>query len=298
MLHKYFDGSEKFLLDFFNKPQSQKLEEIDTLLNSNPAWNLLYHISPQREFLLEWYPFKQDGLLLEVGAGCGALTGLFCRKLKKVYANELTNQRRRIIQKRFVDKSNLTLIPGNITEVNLQDEFDYVTLIGVLEYAGKYIVVKNGDTLTPFIDLLKKVKKFLNKDGHLLLAIENRIGLKYLAGGREDHDGVLFSSIENYPNYQGIRTFTKGELIILLKKAGFAGMDFYYPYPDYKLPQVVFSEAGLNSKLNITKSSFSKIIDYSHERIPLFNEIIYADSLDNEGLSSYFSNSFLVDAKL
>ena len=34
--------------------------------------------------ILNWYPFKKDADVLEVGAGMGALTGLLCEKAKSV----------------------------------------------------------------------------------------------------------------------------------------------------------------------------------------------------------------------
>ena len=52
-------------------------------------------------------------------------------------------------------------------------KFDYITLIGVLEYANLYTYTEN-----PYIDFLNSIKKFLKKDGKLLIAIENKLGMK------------------------------------------------------------------------------------------------------------------------
>jgi len=293
----YTDQSEDFLLNFFDKPQSQKQEEIYKILSKNPPWPILYHLSPQREFLLDWYKFKKNASILEIGAGCGALTGLFTRKLKNVYSNELTSIRANIIEHRFSDKPNLTVYAGNLADLDLKLKVDYLSVIGVLEYSGKYITQVTGDNYyQPFLNFLLLIKKFLSKNGHLLLAIENKIGLKYLAGGKEDHYGTLFRSLEGYPSYQGIRTFSKNELSDLLHKAGFKKVDFYYPFPDYKMPSSILTDEGLSQDINISKSSYAPISDLSNERVPLFNEITMADSLDKENILGKFSNSFLIDA--
>lgn len=293
----YYDQSENFLLDLFDKPQSQKEKEIVDILNNNPPWPILYHLSPQREFLLDWYQFKKNSSILEIGAGCGALTGLFTRKLKRVYSNELTSLRASIIKRRFSDKKNLTVYAGNLVDLNLKLKVDYLSVIGVLEYSGKYIPqITEDNYYQPFLNFLLLIKKFLSKNGHLLLAIENKIGLKYLAGGKEDHYGTLFRSIESYPSYQGIRTFSKNELTDLVYKAGFKKVDFYYPFPDYKMPSSVLTDEGLSQDINISKSSYALISDLSNERVPLFNEIAMADNLDRENILGKFSSSFLIDA--
>lgn len=294
----YLDQSEEFLYNFFDKPQSEKEKEINKILSENPSWPILYHLSPQREFLLNWYPFKKNASLFEIGAGCGALTGLFTTKLKRVYANELTPLRAEIIRRRYADKTNLVVYDGNIKNLSLYSKVDYISVIGVLEYSGVYFPSKNNNYYQSFLNFLIFIKKFLVKRGHLLLAIENKIGLKYLAGGKEDHYGTLFESLEEYPSYKGIRTFTKNELTGLLSKAGFTKIDFYYPYPDYKLPTNIFTDNFFREKINISKSTYGIIVDFSNKKIPLFNEITILENLEKENIIGKFVNSFLIDAIL
>jgi len=289
--NSYHDSAEETLLKFFDKPQSQKEREIADILTNNPPWPVLYHLSPQRKFLLSWYPFKKNASLLEVGAGCGALTGLFCEKVKKVVAVELTDERAEIIKKRYADKKNLKVFAGNFNDLLLKDKFDYITLIGVLKYQGRYTKGKN-----PYLNFLKNVKKYLKKNGVLFIAIENKIGLKYLAGAKEDHYGNLFESIENYPSYDGIKTFTKEELTNILKNAGFNKIKFYYPFPDYKMPYYILTDASLN--LNIPISYLSQIIDHSNPREFIFNESVFANSLLKDKILTHFSNSFLVECRI
>ena len=294
--YNYQDSAENFLLKFFDKPQSQKQMEIDKLLNNNPPWPVLYHLHPQREFILDWFPFKKNASLLEIGAGCGAVTNVFIRKLKTVIANELTKERAKIIKKRFADKKNLKVYDGNINENSFNKKFDYVTLIGVLEYQGRYTLTKKSHPYSPYIQFLKNLKKFLKKSSTLIIAIENKIGVKYIAGGLEDHYGKLFYSLENYPNDTGIRTFSKEELKEMLYLAGYKKIDFYYPYPDYKLPFFIFSDDKEN--LFIPFSRYTPIVDLSNLRQYLFNEVIFSSILKKEGVLKKFANSFLIFAQL
>ncbi|MDO9542454.1 MAG: methyltransferase, partial [Kiritimatiellia bacterium] len=108
--------------------------DVFAVLHQDKRWPVLYHLSPERRNLLEWFPFKNDGKLLEIGAGCGALTGLFAEKVDKVTAIELSARRSRIICERYRKIENLEIIAGNICDLKFEGKFDYITLIGVLEY--------------------------------------------------------------------------------------------------------------------------------------------------------------------
>lgn len=285
----YSDGDVEIdILNLFKKPHPQKL--ISKILANNPSWPLRYHLSPNRENLLNWYNFDKTKPLLEVGAGCGALTGLFTRKLKKVVAVELSERRASIIKTRFKNATNLEVIQANIEKIKLKKKFDYVTSIGVLEYAGKYI-----DKDKPFLTFIKILKKNLKRNGVLIIAIENKYGLKYWAGAPEDHTSRHFDSIEGYPNNEGIRTFSKYETTNLLKKAGFKSLKFYYPLPDYKFPEEIYSDqylpkSGFDIKAGIYPSYHSEKREY------LFNEKLAISDLLNNQMFDFFANSFLIFA--
>ena len=288
----YLDTSEKFLQNFFNEPESQKTQDIIKLLKKkNLPWPIKYHISPQRHTLLNWYQFEKDSSLLEIGAECGAVTGVFINKLTTVACNELSPSRAKVIHNRFQDSKNLTIFVGDINLLKNIEKYDYVTLIGVLEYSGKY-----SSNLQPYLELLKSAKNLLKDGGHLLLAIENKLGLKYFAGAPEDHTGEVFDSLEGYPQNKDIRTFSKLELTALLNSCGFNKTEFYYPFPDYKMPHIVFSEAGIQELHNHSKSNVLNTLDHSTDLDLFFNEIPLGNSLHDEGIISHFSNSFLIDA--
>ena len=288
---QYSDGdSELELLRIFKSNNKQKI--INNLLSNRPTWPFIYHLSPDRENLLSWYEFNPKNSLLEIGAGCGALTGLFCSKLNHVTAIELTKLRSQIIFERHKKYSNLNIITGNLSDIKIKDKYDYVTFIGVLEYAGKY--TKSCD---PYLNFLNLAKSYLKPKGTLIIAIENKFGLKYWAGCKEDHTGRYFDSIENYPNYSGIRTFGKNEITDLLINVGLKKIDFFYPLPDYKLPTEIFSEQYQPTQIHNLNSGIFPYIDFSQNREYVFNEKLAMDNIIQNNQFSFFANSFLIFAK-
>jgi SAM-dependent methyltransferase len=251
-------------------------------------WAILYHLSPIRQNILEWYDFDQNATVLEIGSGCGAISGLFCEKVKRVVGIELSKRRSMINAERNKQFDNLEIMVGNFEDIELTEQFDYVTLIGVLEYADSYI---NSDK--PYEEMLRKVKKFLKPGGKLIIAIENKFGLKYWAGAMEDHTGNLFDGLEDYRNVSSVRTFSKNEIEELLGQAGYSENEFFYPIPDYKLPNVVYSEKFLPSMGDLRNMSTA----YDRARFKLFDEDTVYDQLCKDKQFEYFSNSFLIFAK-
>ena len=290
---KYYKGSDLYSDGAVEDQILEALEAGKTaeqLLKDNSDWAVLYHLSDIRHNLLEWYDFKQEGTLLEIGSGCGALTGLFCEKVSQVTCIELSQKRSRINAVRNHAYDNFEIMVGNFQdiEVSLTEKYDYITLIGVFEYSEGYI-----GTHQPYVEMLRRISRHLEKDGKLVIAIENRLGLKYWAGCTEDHVGKYFEGIENYPDTKGVRTFSRKELQELIDAAGSFQTTFYYPYPDYKFPLTIYSDKRLPKKGEL-KDNFC---NFDRPRIQLFNEERVYDSLVDAGLFPEFSNSFLVIAK-
>jgi len=266
----------------------QSHDDFTGILAEETRWPVLYHLAPERRNLLDWYPFDRRRTLLEIGAGCGALTGMFCEKLQKVVAVELSRKRSQIIERRCRAFRNLEVMVGNFDDMTFPEPFDYVTLIGVLEYAKNFIRADRQ-----YHHLLDKVGKLLSPDGRLIIAIENRYGLKYWAGSREDHTAGFFDGIEGYVHPRGIQeTFGRREIMDLLNSSGFEYLQFYYPHPDYKMPLEIFSDHCLPGIDQILKES----PNFDQDRMVLFSETLAFSSLIRNGMYDFFANSFLIIA--
>ena len=282
----YCDGSEEKQL-YMNLKKDPDYEK-NIKDNKFSSWVEEYHLSPIRHNLLKWYPFGPRDTVLEVGAGCGALTGILCQKSGKVTALEYSRQRAMITAMRHHQYSNLEVIVGGLQDLASEQKFDCITVIGVLEYAGKFYTGQN-----PYESFLTKLHSMLNPKGTLIIAIENKIGLKYLCGAKEDHTERIFDSIYNYPFTNDVRTFSKKELSDILQTAGFSSLQWYYPLPDYKLPQQIISE-------EITPTDWDSIwrlLTVEHRHKKFLSEKRLGKTLTSAGLFGEFANSFLVIAR-
>lgn len=253
---------------------------------SGQEFPVVYHFSKIRHNILSWYPFGKDCSILEIGAGCGALTGLLCERASRVVSIELSHRRAKINYERHKKYTNLEIIVGNMQDIELDEKFDYVIVNGVLEYA---ISFTSGDT--PYEDFLSSLCPYLKDDGRILISIENRLGLKYFAGAPEDHTDNFFLGLQEYVGNETVRTFSKPELISLLEKVGLKEHKFYYPYPDYKFPREIFTEEYL-TKDRVGSDYYS----IGSKRFYLYDEAKVAESFAAEGIMEYFMNSFLVEA--
>lgn len=289
--YTFYNGQDQYSDGDIEKDLLQLIMEepdVEKILAEDDRWPVLYHFSPVRQNILEWYPFKKDASVLEIGAGCGAISGVLCRNAKHVTSVDLSKRRSLINANRNKEYDNLTIMVGNFNDVVLKEKYDYITLIGVLEYAGYYT-----DDEHPFEAFLKKISGYLKEDGKLLIAIENKFGLKYWAGCREDHIATFFGGIEGYSKDSYVRTFSKNELAHMLEQAGFSEHTFYYPYPDYKLPEKIFSDEYLphENELNVNHRNFDR------NRVRLFDENKVYGELIRAEMFPEFSNSFLIVAK-
>lgn len=291
----YSDGDEveNYLLDLFTKGLTDKQRR--DILNDDPAWPIRYHLAYERKNLVGWYDFKKGSRVLEVGSGCGSITeSIVENKDIAVVANELSPRRAKINAARNKEAKNLEIAVGNLAEYKPASKFDYVVCVGVLEYAGTFI-----DGTDPYNTFLKHLVSFLKPGGTLLLAIENQLGHKYLTGAKEDHTGQYYDGLNNYPGKKAVRTFTKPELETKLQQAGFDSLYFYYPFPDYKLPSLVYSDDYHPGKDSV---SFSKPLlptpNPDQTRQYTFSESEFMKTMERNQMFPTFANSFLVEAKL
>ena len=261
--------------------------EFPKIIEERKSWPILYHLSELRENIVDWLPMDKNMRVLEVGSGCGAITGALARKAGEVTCIDLSKQRSLINAYRHADCDNVTIHVGNFQDIepDLPCDYDYVCLIGVFEYGQSYI---GGET--PFEDFYKIIKKHVKSGGKLVIAIENKFGLKYWAGCREDHLGTFFSGIEDYPEGGGVRTFSRKGLEDIFKKCGETKYSFYYPYPDYKFMTTLFSD----KRLPMVGELSDNLRNFDRDRMMLFDEKNAFDSLIKEEMFPFYSNSYMV----
>ena len=282
----YKDGSEEELLSIVQNTDASGYNDV---ISERLSWPILYHLSDIRGNIVDFLPFKKTDEILEIGAGCGAITGTLAKHAGHVDCIELSRARSLVNATRNKDLDNIRILVGNFQDIEktITKQYDYITLIGVLEYAASYI---NSDK--PYEEFLTIIKKHLKPEGRLIIAIENKYGLKYWAGCREDHLATYMSGLEGYTGVDSVKTFSKNGLTKLLDSVGLGCVDYYYPYPDYKLPLSIYSDAYLPSKGSLNNN----FRNFDNDRLLIFDETRVFDNLIEDGMFEMFSNSFLVSA--
>jgi len=83
----YCDGAvEDELLEIVKKYDSGQFRRI---IEERAKWPVLYHLSPLRENIVDWLPMDKSTKVLEIGSGCGAITGKLAGKAGSVTCVEL-----------------------------------------------------------------------------------------------------------------------------------------------------------------------------------------------------------------
>ena len=300
------DHIGKVILDFTHWPGKDLYsdgdieDEILSFVKDNPPsayedyiakrknWAVLYHLSYIRQNILAGVGISKEDTVLEIGSGMGAITGKLCEKAKNVTCVELSKKRSEINAYRNREHENLKIFVGNFqtVEAHLTEQFDVVTLIGVFEYGSSYI-----DSKELYKDFLNIAMNRLKKGGRLYIAIENRLGLKYFAGCKEDHVGINFEGIEGYTNTNRAITFSREEFEQLFADCGISRYRFMYPYPDYKFPMQIFTDERLPKTGELTMN----LMNMDQSRYMLFDEAKTYDSFVGTEYFKTFANSFLIE---
>ena len=261
--------------------------EYPKLIEEKGSWPILYHLSPLRANIVDWLPIDKSHKVLEIGSGCGAITDKLSEKAGEVTCVDLSARRSHINAYRNQDRDNITIHVGNFSDIEpeLPFDYDYVCLIGVFEYAQSYMGTK-----TPYEDFMNIMLKHVKDNGCLVIAIENKFGLKYWAGCKEDHVGTYFSGLEGYPDGGSARTFTRKGLEKIMQNCGVGEYSFYYPYPDYKFPTVIYSDRRMPTVGELTNN----MRNFDRDRMVLFHEKYVFDGIIEDRLFDLFSNSYMV----
>lgn len=281
----YSDGTvEDEMLEIVKNNPPERFPEF---IEKKKSWPIFYHLSPFRSNIIDWLPFKKTDKVLEIGSGCGAITGAAARRAGKITCIDLSKKRSLVNAYRNQIYSNITIMVGNFKDIepHLDTDYDYVLLIGVFEYGQAYI-----GGAAPYEEFMRICNRHRKLDGRMIIAIENKFGLKYWAGCREDHLGTYFSGLEGYHEGGSARTFTRHGLERILKEVGIQEYSFYYPYPDYKFMTTIYSDRYLPKKGELSKN----LRNFDRERVLLFDETQVFDQIIEEGEFPLFSNSYLL----
>ena len=256
-------------------------------------WPTRYYFSARRANLLRPFDSLLGGRVLEIGAGCGAITRYLGETAQEVVALEPSARRARVAAARCSDLPGVQIVVDDLETFSANGEkFDAVTLIGVLEYAYRF-----SDREDAALHWLRLARSLLKPGGVLLLAIENKLGLKYFAGAPEDHLGRPMLGVGDLYEARGPRTYGRVELEAMLGSAGFAQSGLALPFPDYKLPVSVLlvdernAMPGFDGGAALAESAVARDRDLGG--LPLFPMDRTWSELAENGLLPEMANSFM-----
>lgn len=253
-------------------------------------WPIRYHLSPERANLVRH--LNLEGLdVLELGAGMGAVSRHLAEQAKSLTVVEGTERRYEALKSRLRDLSNWSGRVANIQDVMPEAKFDVVFVVGVLEYSELYM---EGNR--PFRSFMERASRFLKPGGVVVVAIENRLGLKYWNGCAEDHTGRVFDGIMGYSDQPSPRTFSLRELRGIFTDVGFSEQLAQFPFPDYKLPLTVLDESLLETHSDMAGelAGGQASENYGRPQVNYFAESLAKEGLASAGLLGEMANSFLL----
>jgi SAM-dependent methyltransferase len=271
--------------------------------------------------------FAPGETVLDAGCMWGALSVPLARTRAQVIAVDQTRESMLFLAKRKQEEGleNLHLVCGDLKGIKFNEKvFDKVIVNGVLEWVPETETVEVGNFIrreTPFLKNLKllfakrdrkdspreeqrrflgKIQRALKDDGTLYLAIENRYDVFYFFGVPEPHCGIRFISL--LPRWaqdilslllRGRKfrmwTYSKKELADLLRASGFSKIRFHYAFPDYKEPEQVLTDEGMEL-FRYCKSVGDKPF-YKKAVLRLIEEVVF-----KRLKLTFFAPSFIVHA--
>jgi SAM-dependent methyltransferase len=217
---------------------------------ANP-WLHAIVTSPARDLFFRLHPPPAGARVLDIGAGWGQIALALARRGDlTVTALEPTPERLDFIAavaRQENTAGRMHFLQADFQAVDFPPVFDLACCIGVLEWVPKFCP---GEPRAVQVDFLRRVRRTLRPGGRLVVGIENRLGLKYLLGARDDHTGQRNVSVldaaaaaakHRAVTGQELRAFTYSlaEYAALFREAGFVSTKAHATFPDYKLPELI-----------------------------------------------------------
>ncbi|MBR3614692.1 MAG: hypothetical protein IKL55_05900 [Clostridia bacterium] len=205
--------------------------------------------------IISWYPIEAKDTVLQVGEDAE-------------------------IHQELLKKTNNVVVIEKIDEFEIKANFDYITLIGNFE---------NLNTEKEIIDLIAFAKSCLTRDGRILIAMKNKFGMKYWTGEKESENSEVFGTIVS--KKENIFGIAKIKSILDNLKLKYK---FYYPLPDYKTANVIFSDEYLPNNDSIDARDLTYCKD---GELLVFSEREAYKQLLNEDKTQFpfFANSFFIE---
>ena len=245
------------------------------------SYSRLFSHSRLRGNIIRWYPVESGQRVLLVSEPCVALKEALRGMGAEVTAAPLDGTSAETAYKAMEKDDASDCFRGD-TFGKVSGKYDIILQVGVFDTGEKNTQIAWKERLVQYRSLLKE-------KGILFLAVPNRFGLKYFAGCQDDYYDEYFAGPQGYTPEMTRASFGKKEYERLLMEAGFSTIETYYPYPDYRFPNAVYSDERLPEPGELTDN----ICNFDKDRYVLFDEAKVFGGLAEEGLFPALANSFL-----
>lgn len=237
---------------------------------SNDTFNC---ITDCNKNIVEWYDFLKNDSVLEINMTNGIITKFLCNKFSHVTSVCFKKNDFELLKNKLEKLDNLEVIIGNMNKIVFNKKFDYIIFAGGIEELKSFY----SKDLSYFI---LHMKELLNKDGKLLLCYDNNFSVKTLVGGKNFYDVDGAYSLD---------------LIKSTIKENGLNCKVFYPLPDYKICNVIYS----NEFLPLTSSSkLMYNLNYIKDSIIVGNEHKCLKKFIEMGMFENVTNSYFVEIGL
>jgi len=256
-----------------------------------------YLLSPSRSHVLHMLRLDGADRVLEFGCLCGNVTRYLSEHGIGVDAIESDRRLATLATKRCGDQPHAYVVGVRPDALQLPErKYDVILMLGMLETPHYYIGDEHDpDAAVRF--MLAHAVSALAPEGVIVIASDNRVGLKYVLGFPEEHSRAPYAGIRRFAAPVKGRTYSKHEWLAMLRESNLDASSFCYAFPDFKLPSVMLSDEYIShSEYAYTHACGMASRDYTAQRNPSPNEAQIWEALHQSNHIGNYANSFLIVA--